>query len=41
MKLQHDAEQKAFSTGLPVKEKLFAAAQSEAKEYFATTYGVK
>ena len=35
-KLQHDAERKSFPTGLPVKEKLFAAAQSEAKDYFAT-----
>jgi hypothetical protein len=36
MKLQHDAERKFFPTGLPVKEKLFAAAQSEARDYFAT-----
>ncbi len=36
MKLQHDAERKSFPTGLPVKEKLFAAAQSEAQDYFAT-----
>ncbi len=41
MKLQHDAERKAFPSGLPFKEKLFAAAQSEAKEYFATMYGVE
>jgi hypothetical protein len=36
MKLQHDAERKASPTGLPVKEKLFAAAQLEAKDYFAS-----
>jgi hypothetical protein len=36
MKLQHDAERKSFPTGLPVKERLFAAAQSEAQDYFAT-----
>jgi hypothetical protein len=35
MKLQHDAERKSLPMGLPVKEKLFAAAQSEAKDYFA------
>jgi hypothetical protein len=35
MKLQHEAERKSFPTGLPVKEKLFDAAQSEAKDYFA------
>jgi len=36
MKLQHDAERKAFPAGLPVKAKLFAAAQSEAEHYFAS-----
>ncbi len=36
MKLQHDAERKSFPSGLPVKEKLFAAAQLEAKDYFTT-----
>jgi hypothetical protein len=41
MKLQHDAERKSFPTGLPVKEKLFAAAQSEAKDYFAAMDGIK
>jgi hypothetical protein len=41
MKLQHDAERKAFPAGLPVKEKLFAAAQSEAKEYFAGMYAIE
>jgi hypothetical protein len=41
MKLQHDAERKAFPTGLPVKEKLFAAAQVEAKEYFAGMYAIE
>jgi len=41
MKLQHDAERKAFPAGLPVKEKLFAAAQSEAKEYFTTMYDIQ
>jgi hypothetical protein len=41
MKLQHDAERKSFPTGLPVKEKLFAAAQSEAKDYFAAMDGIE
>jgi hypothetical protein len=41
MKLQHDAERKAFPAGLPVKEKLFAAAQLEAKEYFASMDGLE
>ncbi len=41
MKLQHDAERKAFPAGLPVKEKLFAAAQVEAREFFAGMYAVE
>jgi hypothetical protein len=38
MKLQHDAERKAFPNGLDFKEKLFTEAQAEAKEYFAAMY---
>ena len=41
MKLQHEAERKAFPVGLPVNVKLFAEAQSEAKDYFSTMYGVE
>ena len=41
MKLQHDAERKSFPTGLPVEEKLFAAAQLEAKDYFAAMDGIE
>lgn len=40
MRLQHDAERKAFADGLALKEKLFAEAQAEAKDYFETMYGV-
>ncbi len=35
MKLQHEAEPRAFPVGLPVNVKLFAEAQTEAKDYFA------
>jgi len=40
MKLQHDAERHNFPHGLATKAALFAQAQEEAKEYFASTYGV-
>ena len=40
MKLQHDAEQNNFPDGLALREKFFAEAQIDAKEYFKTTYGV-
>jgi hypothetical protein len=32
MKLQHDAERKTFPSGLPVRERLFAEAQTEAAD---------
>lgn len=41
MKLQHDAEHKVFPNGLAVREKLFVDANSEARDYFATMYGVE
>jgi hypothetical protein len=40
MKLQQDAECHNFPHGLATKTALFAQAQQEAKDYFATTYGV-
>ncbi len=40
MKLQHEAERRNFPLGLATKAALFAEAQQEAKDYFATTYGV-
>ncbi len=40
MKLQHDAESRNFPNGLPTKTALFAAAEKEAKDYFAATYMV-
>jgi len=40
MRLQHDAERHNFPHGLATKMSLFMEAQQEAKDYFATTYGV-
>ena len=40
MKLQHDAERNNFPDGLAARDRLFAQAQHEAKEYFKATYGV-
>jgi hypothetical protein len=40
MRLQHDAERHNFPHGLATKVSLFTEAQQEAKDYFATTYGV-
>lgn len=40
MMSQHKAESHNFPLGLAAKELLFAEAQEEAKDYFATTYGV-
>lgn len=40
-KLQLEAESKSFPDGLATKTSLFEEAQQNAKQYFATTYGVK
>jgi hypothetical protein len=39
-KLQHEAERRNFPRGLVTKEALFAGAQQEAQEYFASAYSV-
>ncbi len=41
VKLQHDAERRTFPHGIPEKGNLFTAAQQDAKQYFASTYGVQ
>jgi hypothetical protein len=40
-KLQHDAEVRSFSNGLPIREELFRQAQEEARAFFVSTYGVE
>ena len=39
-KLQHETERKNFPLGLATKDALFAAAQEEARDYFASAYSV-
>lgn len=39
-KLQHDAEQRSFKEGLPIRADLFKEAQEESAAFFVNTYGV-
>lgn len=40
MKLQHEAERHSFPNGLSTREALFKEAESEAKAYFESMYGI-